>query len=180
MNLIGSAPEWLLGILSALVAAAGLQDIFRLRISNVFPLGILIAGIVAMFLRGVSMDVWENLVIFGALLALGTLLFARGHMGGGDVKLFAAVGLWTDFAQALILIPAVLIAGGALALILLSRRLIPRSANAAGLARTNKKVPYGVAIAIGTLILVGLQAQLNFEKQDQLAKLSALTSSPAR
>jgi prepilin peptidase CpaA len=177
MNLFVGTPEWLIAILCALVVAAGVQDFLRLRISNVFPLAVLIAALVAMTLRGWSIDAWENFAVFGILVALGTLLFAGGHMGGGDVKLFATVGLWTDFGHALILLPAVLLTGGVLALILLSRRLLPLPANAAGRPRTNKKVPYGVAIAIGTLIVIGVQIQSRMESKAQMAKLSALTSS---
>ena len=180
MNLFVGTPEWLIAILCALVVAAGIQDFLRLRISNAFPIGVIIAALASMIVRGWEIDVWENFAIFGGLLALGTLLFAGGFMGGGDVKLFAAVGLWTDFERALVLIPAVLLTGGVLALILLSRRLIPLPANVAGRSRTNRKVPYGVAIAIGTLIVIGVQAQARMDSAAQLAKLSALTSSPSR
>lgn len=180
MNLFVGTPEWLIAILCALVVAAGIQDFLRLRISNAFPIGVIIAALAAMIVRGWEIDVWENFAIFGGLLALGTLLFAGGFMGGGDVKLFAAVGLWTDFERALVLIPAVLLTGGVLALILLSRRLIPLPANVAGRSRTNRKVPYGVAIAIGTLIVIGVQVQARMDSAAQLAKLSALTSSPSR
>jgi prepilin peptidase CpaA len=180
MNLFVGTPEWLIAILCALVVAAGVQDFLRLRISNVFPLAVLVAALVAMSLRGWSIDAWENFVVFGILLTLGTFLFAGGYMGGGDVKLFATVGLWTDFERALLLLPAVLLTGGVLALLLLSRRLLPLPANGAGGARKNKKVPYGVAIAIGTLIVIGLQVQSRLDSRAQLAKLSALTSSSAR
>lgn len=180
MNLFVGIPEWLIAILCALVVAAGIQDFLRLKISNAFPVSVFVAAVVAMILRGWSIDVWENFAVFGLLLGLGTLLFAGGHMGGGDVKLFAAVGLWTDFERALVLIPAVLMTGGVLALLLLSRRLIPLPSNGAGHPRKNKKVPYGVAIAIGTLIVVGVQVQSRLESRAQLAKLSALTSAPVR
>jgi len=177
MNLFVGTPEWLIAILCALVVAAGIQDFLRFKISNAFPVGVLLAGVVAIAVRGPSLDVWENVAVFGALLCIGTLLFAGGYMGGGDVKLFAALGLWTDFERAMVLVPAVLMTGGVLALLLLSRRLVPLPANAAGRSRKNKKVPYGVAIAIGTLIVVAFQVQSSSESSAQLAKLSALTSS---
>ena len=180
MNLFVGTPEWLIAILCALVITAGVQDFLRLKISNAFPVGVLLAGVVAIGMRGLSLDVWENVAVFAALLGVGTLLFAGGYMGGGDVKLFAAVGLWTDFERALVLIPAVLLTGGVLALLLLSRRLVPLPANAAGGPRKNKKVPYGVAIAIGTLAVVAIQVQSRLESSAQLAKLSALTSSASR
>ena len=180
MNLFVGTPEWLIAILCALVIAAGVQDFLRLRISNLFPIGVILTALVGITMRGWSFDVWENFAIFAALLAIGTLLFASGFMGGGDVKLFAAVGLWTDFEHALVLVPAVLMTGGLLALILLSRRLVPLPVNVRARARTNRKVPYGVAIAIGTLIVVGVQMQSRLDSSSQLAKLSALTSRPTR
>jgi prepilin peptidase CpaA len=176
MNLFVGTPEWLIAIFCALVVAAGIQDFLRLKISNAFPVAVLLAAAVAIVLRGLSLDVWENVAVFGALLGVGTLLFAGGYMGGGDVKLFAAVGLWTDFERAIVLIPAVLMTGGVLALLLLSRRFVPLPANAAGRSRKDKKVPYGVAIAIGTLIVVAIQVQSRLESNAQLARLSALTS----
>ena len=180
MNLIGSAPDWLLAILCVLIVAAGIQDLLQLRIPNAFPAAVLVAAAIAIILRGWSVELWENLAVFATLLALGTLLFSRGYMGGGDVKLFAAVGLWTDFEQALVLIPAILLSGGVLAVLLLSRRLIPRPAGAGRRARTNRKVPYGLAIATGTLILVGGQAQSRLQSHEQVEKLWALTSNRAR
>lgn len=176
MNLFAGTPEWLIAILCALVVAAGVQDLFKLRISNAFPIGVLLAALAAILMRGWAIELWQNFAVFGLLLGLGTLLFAGGHMGGGDVKLFAAVGLWTDFEHALLLIPAVLLTGGVLALLLLSRRLIPAPAAAIGRRPKSKKVPYGVAIAIGTLIVLGLQVESRLQSKAQIEKLSALTT----
>src|SRR5260370_21440846 len=61
------------------------------------------------------------------LFAIGALLFARHLLGGGDVKLLAATGLWAGFDLLVLLIFASAIAGGLLALTQLSPlgRLLP-------------------------------------------------------
>jgi len=82
MNLFVGTPEWLIAILCALVIPAGVQDFLQLRISNLFPIGVIVAALVGITMRGWSFDVWENFAIFAALLAIGTLLFASGFMGG--------------------------------------------------------------------------------------------------
>jgi prepilin peptidase CpaA len=85
-----------------------------------------------------------------AVLILGLILFALGWMGGGDVKLFSALAIWSGPSR---LAPFALItclAGAGLALILLTplRRLFPAPSDAAR-AASAQPMPYGVAIAVG-------------------------------
>jgi len=76
------------------------------------------------------------------LLALGVPLFAAKWLGGGDVKLFAALGLWVNLAALAPLLAFILISGGVLAAI----SLVVRGGRA---ARHANVLPYGVAIAVG-------------------------------
>jgi prepilin peptidase CpaA len=103
-----------------------------------------------------SAPVWPSLATAAAVLALGMVLFARGWMGGGDVKLFAAAAVWCGPA----LLPAFGIvtglAGAVLAGLLLSplRRLLPpppaaAMALAGGQTALAQPMPFGVAIAVG-------------------------------
>ena len=85
---------WLLALLAAALAAAAIEDAIRLRISNATCLVVLVAAIVAMALHGFPLALWQNLVVFLVLLVLGTLVFATGKVGGGDVELLACLGLW--------------------------------------------------------------------------------------
>ena len=57
------------------------------------------AAVVAAVMAGPELALWQNLVVFLALLAVGTPMFAAGKLGGGDVKLLAAVGLWFSFGE---------------------------------------------------------------------------------
>ena len=86
MNLAATAPTWLLLILAAALAAAAIEDAVRLRISNVTCLAVLIGALIAMGLQGFPMALWQNAVVFLALLVLGTPLFATGKVDAGRVE----------------------------------------------------------------------------------------------
>jgi len=154
MNLTSSAPAWLAIFFAVLLVLAALEDMWRLRISNWICAAIVIAAFVAVILAGPVVQLWQNVAIFAALLAVGTPLFAYGWMGGGDVKLFAATGLWFDLAGAGRMIVAVLIAGGFVTIFVLLLRTVKWSQGARDrivIIRPKSGIPYGVAIAIGTL-----------------------------
>ena len=82
-----------------LLITAAVSDITRYRIPN-----IIVYAIVAAFAVGAIFNfawpaiVWPVLAEF-AMFLLGAGLFALGLFGGGDVKLIAAMALWTGFAD---------------------------------------------------------------------------------
>ena len=89
-----------------------------------------------------------------SVFAAGALLFWRGLMGGGDVKLLTAATLWAGpgLTPALLIVTAFL--GGLLSLALLSPLALRAVfAPAAGGAAKRIPVPYGVAIAGAALIV---------------------------
>jgi prepilin peptidase CpaA len=155
MNLIVLSPVWLAWVYAALLTAAAIEDAVRLRISNLFVLGVIAGAVVAMFLAGPGMALWQNFAVFAGLLVVGTPLFAAGKMGGGDVKLLAATGLWFDLRGAMMMIASVLIAGGVLALLIIAARLFGWSEATRDkyqLLRRGGGIPYGVAISAGALV----------------------------
>ena len=101
MNLAVEAPQWLALLLTVLLLAAAAEDSVRLRISNVTVLLVMVTAVIAAVVVGPELALWQNVAVFAALLAVGTLMFAAGKLGGGDVKLLAAVGLWFDLKGAL-------------------------------------------------------------------------------
>lgn len=160
MNLATEAPQWLALILAILLVVAAAEDAARLRISNVTVLLVLVCAVAAAAVAGPEVGLWQNLVVFLALLAVGMPMFAAGKLGGGDVKLLAAVGLWFDFKGALWMLIAVAIAGGILALLVLVVRSLKWSEEKRRrivLLRPGGGIPYGVAIATGALIAMVLQ-----------------------
>ena len=160
MNLAVGAPQWLALILSLLLVAAAAEDAIRLRISNITVLLVLVGAVVAAVVAGPELRLWQNGVVFLGLLAAGTPMFAAGKLGGGDVKLLAATGLWFDFHGALWMLICVAIAGGVLALVVLILRSIGWSESLREkvvLLRPKSGIPYGVAIAAGSLIAILLE-----------------------
>ena len=156
MNLLAMSPTWLLWILMALLAAAALQDAVQLKISNIVTGLVLGLAVVAMVVVGPAVSLWQNLAVFLVILAIGTMLFSRGVLGGGDVKLFAAAALWTDLPGSFRLIFAICLAGGLLALLIMFLRVVV-PARARARVKTLQKgagIPYGIAIAVGTLAVV--------------------------
>jgi prepilin peptidase CpaA len=83
-------------------------------------------------------------------LAVFTLLaaaFFAGMMGGGDVKLAAALALWFSPASTIKFLILMSIAGGVLTLLILAWH---RARKREG----RPEIPYGVAIAFGGLAIL--------------------------
>jgi len=159
MNLTESAAPWLAALFAALLVLAALEDMWRLKISNWICAAIIVAAFVAVILAGPVAQLWQNVAVFAALLAIGTPLFANGVMGGGDVKLLAATGLWFDLAGAGWMIVAVALAGGAVTIFVLILRMIKWSQAARdriAVIRPRGGIPYGVAIAVGALVTLAM------------------------
>jgi prepilin peptidase CpaA len=147
--------DWIaiLAVTAALIAAA-ITDVATYLIPHRYPAAVAIAF--AVYAIGKPAPVWlYGMVAAALLLAVGVLLFDRGVLGGGDVKLMTAAALWAGFDQLSLMLFVTSIAGGALALAHLSplRRLMPArpgTVPAADLrSRLQQPIPFGVAIAIG-------------------------------
>jgi prepilin peptidase CpaA len=158
MNLAASAPEWLAWLLALTLLVAAVEDAARFRISNYTSLAVLVLAVVAAALEGFSPSLWENAVVFVAVLVVGSFLFGRQILGGGDVKLLAAVCLWFDFGGSVWLLSSVMIAGGVLAIIILSVRMFTSNTTSNPIKVLNKNagIPYGIAIATGALVTITL------------------------
>jgi prepilin peptidase CpaA len=148
--------QGLLYAFSALVVLAALQDVAQLRISNLFPVAVVALFAAWVAVRGLEPDLWQNGLVFLVTLLVGMLLFSRGWLGGGDVKLLAAIALWFDMSGGLALIVYVAMGGGLLALLfLIARRLIPAPRDGRvrpPALRPRGPIPYGIAIATGTIL----------------------------
>lgn len=155
MTIVEGAPPWLIGVLAILLIIAAIQDAAQLKISNITILLVLLAGIAGVVIIGPQFQLWQNAVVLALFIAMGTPLFAAGKLGGGDVKLIAVMGFWFDFAGALGLVVAVLLAGGILALVMIGLRTVKWSKRARErivVLRPRSGIPYAVAIAAGGLI----------------------------
>ena len=144
----------------ALMAFAAASDLFTMTISNRVSLA-LVAGFLVLALLG-GMGLHDILLHFGAgaaILAVTFGCFAMGWMGGGDAKVAAAVALWFGFDHLLNFLIYASLFGGALTLLLLQFRQWPLPYALTGqpwLGRLHAKetgIPYGIALAIGTLMI---------------------------
>ena len=144
----------------ALMAFAAASDLLTMTISNRVSLA-LAAGFLALALLS-GMGLYDTLAHIGAgaaVLAVAFACFAMGWIGGGDAKVAAAAALWFGFGH---LLPYLLYAwlfGGALTLLLLQFRQWPLPYLFAGQAwllklhAKNSGIPYGIALAIGALMI---------------------------
>ena len=162
MNLVQTAPTWLLIILGMALAAAAIEDAVRLRISNLTCLAVILAALVAMTLAGFQLSLWQNAVNFLVALAAGTLLFATGKIGGGDVKLLAGLGLWVNLAGGVWLLAAVFLAGGVFALLFIIFRMF--KGRKTGRNNRGAAIPYGLAIVAGALFVFATQLGAGADK----------------
>lgn len=148
------APHAALAFALVLFAAglvwAAASDFFRYLIPN--RACILIVGAYLLALPALPLSAWLGGLGVGiAALALGTILFARGWVGGGDVKLAAALSLWAGPALLSGFAFVTSLAGAALAVAMLSplRRLMPRPAGETLAEGLRQPMPFGVPLAAG-------------------------------
>ncbi|WP_309610731.1 prepilin peptidase [Sphingomonas sp.] len=156
MNLAASAPPWLVAALFLFLLAAAIEDGWRMRIANLFSVAIIVGALIAAILAGFPLALWQNGVMFAALLAVGTFLFGAGLLGGGDVKLLASSALWFDFGGGWKMLVAVALAGGLLAIVLLSIRPMISAPGRWTILKKGGGIPYGIAIAGGVAATVAL------------------------
>lgn len=148
-----------LAAFAGLVVYAACSDMARLIIPNwvsialaaIFPIAALIAG-------APLMNIGLHLLFGFGVLALGFVLFQFNIIGGGDAKLLAAVSIWTGMTAFMPFIFWTAIAGGVMALALLTaRQLLPVGTYPAFVDHLLKKqngIPYGVAIMVGALMAI--------------------------
>jgi len=146
-------------IFPALVITAALRDVVSYTIPNWISAALVAAFPVAALAQGLPLQTMGiNLGVGVAALILGMAMFAMRWIGGGDAKLFAAAALWLGWPAVPMYLGVTGIAGGAVAVGLLSLRsplvagyVVNSPAWLRRLAEPGENVPYGVAIAVGGL-----------------------------
>ena len=155
----GTAATVAQGLLALCLVLAAAEDAWRYRISNRLSLAIVALFVVAAALRGFRIDWLDHLAAAVLVFAVGLPMFARGWLGGGDVKLLTAVALWCGLANLpRLLLLMSLVGGGLVIMLLVLRRILPAPNEAAprhGLLRRNGPIPYGIAIAFAALLVLG-------------------------
>jgi prepilin peptidase CpaA len=148
-----------LAAFAGLLVYAACSDIARYIIPNWVSIALVaIYPAAALIVGAPPLEVGMHIVFGLGVLAIGFVLFQLNVIGGGDAKLLAAVAVWTGMSAAVTFIVWTAVAGGAMALTLLTaRQLIPAGTYPAFVDHLLKKqngVPYGVAIMIGALMAI--------------------------
>jgi prepilin peptidase CpaA len=145
-----------LGLFFGLLAVAVLTDVETLRIPNRLCLALVAIYPAHVLASPIAVDWPGGLLLAGAVFGGGLVSFAAGWVGGGDVKLMAATALWVGPASFVDFLLVTAIAGGAIAVLMLSgiRFTMAQLADSAGFADIRdvilgRSIPYGVAIAVG-------------------------------
>ncbi|WP_394662354.1 prepilin peptidase [uncultured Sphingomonas sp.] len=155
--------EWTIvriAILSAfvlLLLSAGIEDARTREIAD--RKNIAIALIAPLWWWASGVPVWPDMAIRIAVAIIVFLLFAQafrfGMMGGGDVKMIAAIALWLPVPPLFRMMLLMSIAGGIVTVaMLIDHRLRHRKRDERDEDAPAIEVPYGVAIAIAALLIL--------------------------
>ena len=97
--------------LFVLLAWAAAVDLRSRRIPNWITLALMASGLVQSAMASSLLTLGQSWGGLGIGFGLTFILFALGAMGGGDVKLFAAVGAWVGPARIIEIFAAAALAG---------------------------------------------------------------------
>jgi prepilin peptidase CpaA len=165
--------------LIVLLVWAAIEDVCARRIANWLSLSLLIAGVVsaAMGTNTIGLSASLGGAVVG--LAIPLVLFALGALGGGDVKLLAAVGAWIGPMRAVEVFAASAVIGLIIVVVqaLMQGKLLQLVRNSAVLTvnlvhvgdvglehvtatgkqsrAVEKPLPYAVPIVLATIFVIG-------------------------
>lgn len=141
------------GIASAIAAVAlilaAVGDAESRHIPNRYPLAVALGGLVfLLFMPGSG--IVESLLLAAAVFVAGLFAFARGWLGGGDVKLLSGTILWVGLAYLPLFLVIMALATVAIAVAMLFRSAyLARARLAEGPPQDQLKAPLPLGIAIG-------------------------------
>ncbi|MBB3386425.1 MULTISPECIES: prepilin peptidase [unclassified Rhizobium] len=141
------------------MSIAAISDLLTMTIPNRVSLALAVSFLVLAPISGLStVEIAMHLAGAGAVFSACFTLFALNIMGGGDAKLLAAAALWFGFDSSLIeFLVYVAFIGGAVTVLVIMLRSQATTIMALGLPLPHsltvaKKIPYGIAIAIGGML----------------------------
>ncbi len=153
-------PGMALVVFTGLMITAAVGDLLTYTITNKLNLTIGLAFLVFAILLPVApfeiatRAIWATVVFF-----ICAQMFHFGWMGGGDVKMIPMVMLWIPHNFYLELLTVIALYGGVLTLTIMLMRAIPMPVFTVGwtwldrIHAQEKKIPYGIAIALGAMTL---------------------------
>src|SRR5215475_7211696 len=144
----------------ALMAFAASSDMLTMTISNRVSLALAAGFLLLAGFSGMSpTEIMIHTAAGALVLVIAFFCFAMGWVGGADAKVVAAASLWFGFAHLMDYLLYASLFGGALTLLLVQFRQWPLPyslSSQAWLLRLHAKesrVPYGIALAMGALLI---------------------------
>ena len=142
--------SWALPLgLALLLVSAGIEDARVREIANWKNAAI--ALLAPLWWVSIGMAPWPDMAIQVGValivLAAFCVAFHFGWMGGGDVKMIAALALWVPVPALIQILLVMSIVGGLITVVMLIDHRIRKTAG-------NPEVPYGVAIAMAGLMIL--------------------------
>lgn len=137
-----------------LLLSAGAQDIRTREIANRKCAMLVLLAPAWWWATGMALwpDALLQMGLGLAMFVLFALAFRVGMMGGGDVKLIAALALWLPPAALIGMLTIMSLVGGAVTLAMLVARGVRHRRTKGPLPPI--EVPYGVAIAVAGLLVL--------------------------
>ena len=144
--------------------AAAWSDVRTRRIPNALSFGLIASAIIAHLVSGGLSQACVSLVLALATIILGTFVYERGWLAGGDIKLIAGGVAVFSVASTIDFLLLTCMAGGMLAILAATRqrrlfgtlRAVTMSLTVPGMPLTananHGSLPYGLAICAGALL----------------------------
>ncbi len=171
--------SWALALLAAMSAAAAVADVKCRRVPNYITLPVILAGLVLQASLGGKAGLWQALGGLAAGALPMVVCWRMGGIGGGDVKLLAAVGALTNWEFALATLVWALAAAAVMALVVMFYRHIARrtlqrvgwsllAAIVPGVKRQwpdetdSPRLPFALAIGIGAAVAALVRMRVAF------------------
>ena len=162
MNTLLYVDLFTIALFLGLLALAVATDLEAMRIPNRICLLIVALYPCHVLAHSAPVDWLGAVAVAVAVFLVGLIPFVFRLMGGGDVKLMAAVALWAGPALSIQFLAVTFFLGGLMALLMISpfRFAVARTCEAIGCDDIgeivlNRAIPYAVAIAAGGYLTVG-------------------------
>ncbi|MET0246545.1 MAG: prepilin peptidase [Sphingomonas sp.] len=135
--------------LGLLLVSAGVEDARTREIANWKNLAIALIAPLWWWHQGLALwpDIAMQVGLAGIVFAFFLAAYAVGQMGGGDVKMIGALALWLPLQPLLWMLILMSLLGGVLTLVMLGEKWLRKKGGPL-------EIPYGVAIAIATLLVL--------------------------
>lgn len=133
------------------VAAGAVDDVRSFEIADRWSIAVVVLFAAFVAIGNAPAAWWLHAAAGMTMFAVGAGLFARGWLGGGDVKLLAACAVWTGFAGLPWLLGGTAVVGGGLAILAVAGRRLSLQPSYPSF-QPDGPLPYAVAILGGAIV----------------------------